>query len=169
MNVKNSQENNDFINLKNNEELVKKHYKYWIKFKDELFQYLLEIIKLEKIKMFYCNNCQQGKDVDDLNIYDLFLDLLLIRSMLRQKQLAILLLNYVTNVMKWMMLLIHILKYFKTIFYVFIVKNYFIKMMSTCYLIIIIVHENVCANIWIKQLKRENKLWKQKFWLIIND
>ncbi|WP_233485485.1 hypothetical protein [Spiroplasma sp. ChiS] len=52
MNVKNSQENNDFINLKNNEELVKKHYKYWIKFKDELFQYLLEIIKFGKIKMF---------------------------------------------------------------------------------------------------------------------
>ncbi len=72
INVKNSHNNNDLANLKNNEELVKKHYKYWIKFKDELFEYLLEIIKLGKIKMFYCNNCQQGKDIDDLNIYDLF-------------------------------------------------------------------------------------------------
>ncbi|WP_338989209.1 hypothetical protein [Spiroplasma endosymbiont of Seladonia tumulorum] len=72
MNVKNSHNNNDLTNLKNNEELVKKHYKYWIKFKDELFEYLLEIIKPGKIKMFYCNNCHQGKDIDDLNIYDLF-------------------------------------------------------------------------------------------------
>lgn len=59
-------------NEQNNENIVKRHYEYWIKFKDKLFGYLYEIIKLGKITSFYCNNCNQEKDIDDLNIYDLF-------------------------------------------------------------------------------------------------
>lgn len=68
-------------NIQNNKNAAKQHYEDWIKFKNELFEYLWEIIKIGKIKSFYCNNCQQEKDTDDINIYNLFLDLVLIKLM----------------------------------------------------------------------------------------
>lgn len=83
MKLENLQDHNPIVenNEQTNESVVKRHYKYWIKFKDELFGYLCEIIKLGKITSFHCNNCNQEKDIDDLNIYDLFLVLVLIKLM----------------------------------------------------------------------------------------
>ncbi|WP_283272781.1 hypothetical protein [Spiroplasma sp. SV19] len=39
-------------NEHNNENTVKHHYEYWIKFKNQLFAYLHEIIKIGKINAF---------------------------------------------------------------------------------------------------------------------